>query len=59
MFVIQRDDGAFVTPAGSEKSYTREITKARTWNDRDAADRERCVGNERVVPIEDLLQGAR
>lgn len=52
-FVIVRDDGQFVTPAGSEHSYTKNLVKARQFDSRAEAERERCQVNERVVPYED------
>lgn len=56
MFVLQRTDGKFVTPPGSEHSYTFDLMKARTFPTREAADADRCVENERVVAVADLLQ---
>jgi len=57
MYVIKRTDqgGGYVTPPGSAKSYTRDATYARTYPTRDAAEADRCKGNEIVVAIRDLF----
>lgn len=55
-YVLRRTDGKFVTPSGSEHSYTSDLMKARIYPTRDAADTDRCVENESVVPVESLLQ---
>lgn len=57
MYVIQRDDGAFVSRPGSDHSYTRLLQQARTFATRDAAERERCPGNERVLSVEQAMRG--
>lgn len=49
--------GPFVTPAGSKKSYTRDLTGARIFDSREAAEGHRCVDNERIVAVADLLGG--
>jgi len=57
-YVIQRiDDGKFVTPRGAEKSYTTSLRYARIFEVYDQA-RVNCCGNERAVPLADLLKGA-
>jgi len=56
MYVIQRDDGKFVTRPGSEKSYTSDLQKARTFATKEKAEAERCPENERVVSLDQLLQ---
>lgn len=48
MFVIVRSDGAFVAPSGSPSSYTWDFLKARRYPTREAAERDRCPGNETV-----------
>lgn len=56
MFVIRRiEDQKFVTPSGSEHSYTSDLTKAKTFPTRQAAEQYGLCGNERVVPVSDLL----
>ncbi len=49
-FVIQRLDqgGGWVAPPGSLKSCTHDRAKARRFETREAAEAERCPGNERV-----------
>lgn len=56
MYVIERIDGGggYVTPAGSERSYTRVLEKARMFATRESAQTEKC-GNEVVVNVWDLL----
>lgn len=40
----------YVTPPGSERSYTLYLERARLFDTVEAAERERC-GNERVVEV--------
>lgn len=54
-YVLVRDDGAFCAPPGQKRSYTRDLTKARQFPTREAADRERCE-NESIVPYEEAGQ---
>ena len=56
MFVIQRSDGAFVAPSGSRSSYTLALQRARTFVTREAAERELCPDNERVVPVDSIMR---
>ena len=59
MFVLVRhEDGKFVCPAGSEKSYASDLAKARIYPTREAAEADKC-GNESVHPITDFLKGTR
>jgi hypothetical protein len=55
-FVLQRTDGKFVAVPGSEHSYTSDLMKARIFPSRAAAEGDRCVENEQIVPLENLLQ---
>lgn len=57
-YVIERTDqgGGYVAPAGSRGSYVRELQRARTFPTREAAERERCPENERVVHTDDALR---
>jgi hypothetical protein len=59
MYILVRDDGAYVAPAGSRSSYTRELQHARTFATREAAERDRCPGNERVIPLEEAVSRPR
>jgi hypothetical protein len=54
-WIIRRLDqgGGFVAPAGSRKAYTRDRFKARRFDSREAADADRCEGNEAVEPFDD------
>lgn len=54
MYVLQRDDGKFVAPAGSHRAYTNYLQGARVFLKREQAERERC-GNERIVPLEQAI----
>jgi hypothetical protein len=57
MYVIQRHGGAYVAgsnhPTGG--SYTSSLELAKKFATREAAERERCPGNERVIQVYDLL----
>ena len=55
-YVIVRVDGQYVTPPGEEKSYTTRLEDARVFATREAAERERCVENESVVPLAAVLR---
>lgn len=52
-YVIKRTDqgGGYVAPAGSKKSYTRDIMNARRFDTKEEAEADRCEGNERVCPL--------
>ena len=56
MYVIMRTDGAYVARSGSASSYTRALQNARTWPTREAAKRELCPGNERIVAVSDIMR---
>ena len=57
-FVIKRTDrrGGFVAIPGSHHSYTNMLSKMRIFPTEYEANRERCVENEVVVPVEHLLK---
>jgi hypothetical protein len=58
-FLLQRvEDGKYVLPTGQghKDSYTRDVTKAAIFPTREAAERERCVENERIVDFDSLFQ---
>ena len=58
MYVIQRvTDGAYVAPSGSPSSYVRALQAARVFGSREAAERELCVENERIVTVDSQLAG--
>lgn len=56
-YVIKRTDqgGGYVTPSGSEHSYTRSLEHARIFSTRAEAAGHAC-SNERVIAVADLLQ---
>ena len=56
MYVIQRNDGAFVSKSGSASSYTNKLQDARTWETRESAERELCPGNERIVSTDEIFE---
>jgi hypothetical protein len=58
-YVIRRTDqgGGWVTRPGSAGSYTWKLQSARTWPTREAADKQRCPGNEVVESVEDAMGG--
>ena len=59
MFVIRNTEtGRYVTPPGSRGSYTTALQHARTWSTREAAERERCPGNERVLSVDEIMRKA-
>lgn len=51
MYVLVRDNGDYVTPKGSKHSYTRNMEEAQCFSTREAAELDRCVDNERIVPV--------
>jgi hypothetical protein len=56
MYVIQNTEtGRYVTPSGSAASYTSKLQCARTFATKEQADRERCPGNETVLPLEQAV----
>jgi hypothetical protein len=57
MFVLQRVDGVYVARAGSMHAYTTKLEEAQVFRTVEAAEASRCVLNERVVPVENLLKG--
>lgn len=56
-YVIKRTDqgGGYVAPAGSPKSYTHSIEKARKFATREQAEADRCEGNEVVLDLGEVL----
>ncbi len=58
-YVIRRDDGAFVSRPGSQHSYTPLLQKARTWETREAAERELCPENEQVLTVGEAMGEGR
>lgn len=56
-YVIVRSDGAYVARPGSASSYTPYLQRARVFSTREAAERERCPGNERVSTVAEEMDG--
>ena len=57
-YVIQRLDGwgGFVTKPGSASSYTKRLQEARVFVTRESAECERCVENEIVRSVEEVMR---
>lgn len=58
-YVLRRTDGAYVAdmsknPTGS--SYTNKLQHAQVFHTREAAERNRCIENETVVALEEILR---
>jgi len=60
MYLIQRTDqgGGYVAQPGSKHTYTHDITQAQTFTTKEAADAQRCKGNEATIYVNpfNLLQ---
>lgn len=52
-YLLRRTDqgGGYVAPPGSAKSYTKSRDKARRFNTREEAERDRCPGNEVIEEV--------
>lgn len=57
-YVLRRTDqgGGYVAESGSDKSYTHQLENAKRFPTREAADADRCKGNEVIVPVDQLLR---
>jgi hypothetical protein len=58
-YVLVRTDGKFVAPPGQEKSYVSSLQDALVFRTREEADKNRCVENESVRALADMLNVAR
>ena len=56
MYVLVRDDGAYVARPGSRSSYTLSLQAARVFATREAAEADRCPENELIVAVSALLR---
>ena len=56
LYILMRTDGAYVARPGLPASYTPKLQEARTFATREAAERERCPGNERVVSLDQAMR---
>lgn len=61
MYVIQVSEngkwsGGYVTPSGSEHSYTHNLAKARLFRSRQEAESYGLCGNEKIRHIEEIMQ---
>lgn len=54
-YVLIRTDGKYVARPGSEHSYTSRLEDAKLFPTRAAAEAERCVENERVARLDDVI----
>ena len=59
MYILQRDDGAYVAQRGSPHSYTRKLELAEIFPTLDAAQRNQCVENERIIALGERLKQTR
>lgn len=52
-FIIRRTDqgGGYVAPQGSAKSFTHSRQRARQYPSREAAEADRCPGNEIIEEV--------
>jgi len=57
MYIIRRVDqgGGYVAKAGMKESYTFDIKKMRKFSTRAEAQKELCIENEVVEPIENVM----
>ena len=51
MYLIQRDDGKYVSMPGSYESYTQHFARAMVYSTSDEARANCCHGNEVIVKI--------
>ncbi len=60
-YVIQRTDqgGGYVARPGSASAYTHKLEQARIYHGRSDAERDLCPGNETIVYLGSLLEGAQ
>jgi hypothetical protein len=54
-YILVRNDGKYAAPPGRSSSYTAKLEEARQFPTAEAAERERCVENERVASVASLL----
>ncbi len=56
-YVIKRTDqaGGYVACSGARFSYTKKLERAQIYLTREAADADRCPGNEIVLSVDALL----
>lgn len=52
-YVIKRTDqgGGYVAKRGMKESYTKDVEKVRVFATLEEAERNLCIGNEVVVPV--------
>lgn len=55
-YVIKRTDqgGGYVAKRGLKESYTKDIEKVRVFATLEKAERNLCIGNEIVVPVDEI-----
>lgn len=56
-FVLRRTDqgGGYVARTGNGASYTYRLAQIRIFGTRESAERERCVENEVIEPVDSLF----
>ena len=58
-YVIVRSDGMFVADMRKSRSgcsYTNQLQYAKTYDSAEAAERDRCPGNEHVRNVDDIMR---
>lgn len=55
MFVLICDNGRYVARSGSQSSYTNKLENAKIYKSREDADSDRCVENESIVNVSNIL----
>lgn len=56
MYLLKRTDqgGGYVAKPGLKSSYTYDLRKVRKFDTEEDAERERCPGNEIIVPFNSI-----
>lgn len=56
-YIIERTDqgGGYVAKPGSNSSYTHRLEDARVYPTREAAERDRCPGNEAIRELREVF----
>ena len=59
MYVIAKSSNVFVAKSGRKGSYTNSLEHARKFKTEEDAEKERCIENEYIIPLESLLDRQR
>lgn len=55
MYVLKRTDGYFVAKEGCRNSYTKFLQKARIFQYKESAQANRCIENEYIVSLDEII----